>query len=141
MTEPIYVQVDWLKYETPAIEPPMIGEYLEKKLRSEWYQEEGDWSNMVEENEAALYIIKQTSGWSLEIVPLDSLLLDPKITNHPAFKMAFEERLAYQNHRLYQGMAIEPIVALDNLVYDGYHRIMALRNKGERFVLAYIGRG
>ena len=129
-----------VKYEVPVIIPEKIRQYLVKKLWIEWYQEEGDWKDMVEENERVLYEIKW-SDWSLRVVPLASLFLDPLITNYPAFKESLDKRMTYQRGRIDKGVAIEPVVTMWNgFLHDGYHRVMVLRDMGEEFVLAYVGR-
>jgi hypothetical protein len=136
---PIQVEVDGIKYEAPIIGSEAIKQYVMTKLRVEWDFEGCD----KKANERALDGFSRES-WSLEVIPLDSILLDPRVLNLPSFMKDGAERTAYQSHKLNQGTAIEPIVmeyvkGISDLD-DGYHRVMALRTKGKAFVLAYVGR-
>jgi len=136
---PIRIGVDGIKYEAPVIGSEAIKEHVMNTLRVEWDFEGCD----AKANERALDGFSR-ERWSLEVIPLDSVLLDPRVMNLPHFAKDAAERIAYQVRKLDQGVAIEPIVmeyvkGISDLG-DGYHRVMALRRKGKKYVLAYIGR-
>lgn len=142
MVKPFSVQVDWIKYEVPAISSDEIKQHIEKNLRPEWTRNAGSNEKELEQNERVLGAMSR-ADWLLEIISLDSAFLDPRDLNRPAFVKDVAERTAYQNHKLDEGIPIEPIIAVYTHVYDvcdGFHRVLALRAKGERFVLAYVGR-
>jgi hypothetical protein len=137
---PIHIEVDGIKYEAPVIGSEAIKRRVMNKLRVEWDFDGCD----KKANERALDGFSR-ERWSLEVIPLDSVLLDPRVMNLPHFAKDAAEKTAYQVHKLNQGMAIEPIVmeyvkGISDLD-DGYHRVMALRRIGRTYVLAYVGRG
>jgi hypothetical protein len=136
---PIRIEIDGIKYEAPVIGSEAIKQHVMNKLRVEWDFEGCD----RKANERALDGFSR-ERWSLEVIPLGSILLDPRVLNLPHFAKDAAEKTAYQVHKLDQGVAIEPIVmeyvkGISDLD-DGYHRVMALRRKGKAFVLAYVGR-
>ena len=135
----VHIEVDGIKYEAPVIGSEAIKQHVIDKLRVEWDFEGCD----VKANERALDGFGR-ERWSLEVIPLGSVLLDPRVMKLPHFAKDAAERTAYQVRKLDQGVAIEPIVmefvkGISDLD-DGYHRVMALRSKGKTFVLAYVGR-
>jgi hypothetical protein len=136
---PIHVEVDGIEYDAPVIGSEAVEQHVINKLRVEWDFDGCD----TKANERALDGFSR-ENWSLEVIPLDSVPLDPRVMNLPHFAKDVAEKTAYQIHKLDQGVAIEPIVmeyvkGISDLD-DGYHRVMALRSKGKAYVLAYVGR-
>jgi hypothetical protein len=142
MVKPFSVQIDRIRYEVPAISSDEIKQHIEKNLRPEWTRNAGGNEKELEQNERVLDAMNR-ADWLLEIIPLGSAFLDPRDLNRPAFAKDVAERTAYQSHKLDEGIPIEPIIAVCTHVYDvcdGFHRVLALKAKGEMFVLAYVGR-